>query len=139
VCSPTRSVTKSPRDVPLAALLDLVSAGAEESLRQLYDRTAPGVFSIASAVVRDVDRAELITQQVYLDVWRCAGEFDASTGSVESWLSRLTRERLIDDVTRRRAEQRTLPQVGTERTVAVADWQQRRHSERVGAAKASAA
>jgi hypothetical protein len=41
-------VIKSPCDVPLAALLDLIAAGADESLRQFYDRTVPVVYSIAA-------------------------------------------------------------------------------------------
>ena len=104
MCSPTRPVIESHYEVPLAALIDLIAAGTDESLRQLYDRTVPVVYSVAARAVRDVDRAELITQQVYLDVWRRAGAFDATAGSVESWLIQLTRARLIGDLRHRRAE-----------------------------------
>jgi DNA-directed RNA polymerase specialized sigma24 family protein len=125
-------VIESHCDVALAALLDLIAAGAEEPFRQLYDRTAPGVYSIAAAVVRDVDRAERITHQVYLDVWRRAGEFDASAGPVESWLILLTRARLIAELRQRRAEHRKLPDAGPEPALAMAKWQQRNPSCELG-------
>ena len=118
--SPTSSTIESAHsEVPLADLLFLVAARAKESLQHLYDRTSPQVYSMALTVVRDADRAERITQQVYLDVWWRAAEFDASAGSVESWLTLLTRARLIDDL---RHSRRARPAARTQAGSAAEAW-----------------
>ena len=89
------SINAAQAEVPLADLLRRVAGRDSQIFQQLYDRTAPQVYSTALAVVRDNHRADRITQQVYCDVWWRAAEFDASAGSVESWLSLLTRARWL--------------------------------------------
>ena len=121
--SPTSSTIESAHsDLPLADLLFMIAARAKESLQQLYDRTSPQVYSIALTVVRDADRAERITQQVYLDVWWRAAEFDASAGSVESWLTLLTRARLIDDLRHSRLDRCARPAGRTQAGSAAEAW-----------------
>ena len=53
---------------------------------------------MALIAVHDAQRAERITAQVFVDVWWRVAEFDSSAGSVEAWLTTLTRARLIDDL-----------------------------------------
>jgi RNA polymerase sigma-70 factor (ECF subfamily) len=106
----------------LAELLRLVAGRAKEPLEQLYQRTSPQVYSMALAVVRDAPRAERITKQVYLDVWWRVAEFDASSASVESWLTLLTRARLIDDLRHSRIDRRARPAVRTQPGSAAEAW-----------------
>jgi len=123
VLSPTSSTIDSPHfDLPLTDLLCLVAARAEESLQEPYDRTAPQVYSMALRVVHDAHRAERITQQVYLDVWWRAAEFDASAGSVESWLTLLTRARLIDDLRHGRPDRHARPAAREQAGSAAEAW-----------------
>jgi len=130
VVSPTNPSIAPSSHLPLTKLLDLIADGQNGSLRQLYDRTGEQVYSLAVAIARDTHRAERITQQVYQDVWWRVADFDASLESVESWLSRLTRARLIDDLRRRRVEGQPPPHARAEPGSGIAvGWQQRTQSD----------
>jgi hypothetical protein len=116
------SINAAQAEVPLADLLRRVAGRDSQIFQQLYDRTAPQVYSTALAVVRDNHRADRITQQVYCDVWWRAAEFDASAGSVESWLSLLTRARLVDDLRHSRLERNVRPTARTQPGSAAESW-----------------
>ena len=84
--------------VPLADLLLMVSRGDENAFAAFFDRTSASVHGLARRVVRDPSRAEEITQEVYLQVWRTAGRFDPERGSATSWLLTLAHRRAVDVV-----------------------------------------
>jgi RNA polymerase sigma-70 factor, ECF subfamily len=72
--------------------------GDEAALAQVYDAMAPAVFGVAKRVVRDPARAEEITQDVFLSVWRFATRFDPAKGSAQTWILTLTHRRAVDVV-----------------------------------------
>jgi len=72
--------------------------GDEAALAQVYDAMAPAVFGVAKRVVRDPARAEEITQDVFLSVWRFATRFDPAKGSAQTWILTLTHRRAVDAV-----------------------------------------
>jgi RNA polymerase sigma-70 factor, ECF subfamily len=104
------------RSVPGAAqstpdeLLQATARGDEAALAGLYDLLAPAVFGLAKRVVRDPARAEEITQDVFLSVWRFATRFDPAKGSARTWILTLTHRRAVDvvraDAAATRREQR---------------------------------
>lgn len=49
-------------------------------------------------MLRDPGYSEETTQDVYLQVWRNAGQFDSSAGSALSWLMTLAHRRAVDRV-----------------------------------------
>jgi RNA polymerase sigma-70 factor (ECF subfamily) len=51
--------------------------------------------------VRDAGAAEDVQQQVFLEVWRRADEFDPDRGSLLTWIMTITRSRAIDHLRRR--------------------------------------
>ncbi|MET0967469.1 MAG: sigma factor, partial [Nakamurella sp.] len=116
------SVNPAQAEIPLVDLLRRVAGRDRQPFQQLYDRTAQQVYSMALTVVRDNHRADRITQQVYRDVWWRAAEFDASAGSVESWLTLLTRARLVDDLRHSRRERGVRPDASTESRSAAEVW-----------------
>ncbi len=71
------------------------------ALESLYALTSRACFSVVLAVVRDRGHAEDVQQQVYAEVWRRAGEFDASRGTLLTWVLTIARSRAIDHVRRR--------------------------------------
>ena len=84
-----------------ASLDDLLVAtgrGDEGALGAIYDALAPAVFGLARRVVRDPARAEEITQDVFLSVWRFATRFDPQKGSAQTWVLTLTHRRAVDVV-----------------------------------------
>jgi RNA polymerase sigma-70 factor, ECF subfamily len=104
-----RSVPGAGQSTP-DELLQATARGDEAALARLYDLLAPAVFGLAKRVVRDPARAEEITQDVFLSVWRFATRFDPAKGSARTWILTLTHRRAVDvvraDAAATRREQR---------------------------------
>jgi RNA polymerase sigma-70 factor (ECF subfamily) len=82
----------------LAAMIGRVATGDQSAFAAMYDELSPMVFGIAKRVVRDETHAQEITQEVFVDVWRLAGRFDASKGNVRSWAATIAHRRAVDRV-----------------------------------------
>jgi RNA polymerase sigma-70 factor (ECF subfamily) len=80
------------------------SAAAERALAELYDRYSGVVYAVALRVLGDTGGAEDILQEVFLQLWRNPGAFDAARGSLGPWLAVITRNRAIDSLRRRKPE-----------------------------------
>lgn len=79
-----------------AGLIECVATGDTDALARLYDGTASLVYGLALRILGDVENAEEITEDVYLQVWRQAARYDASRGGAVGWLLTLARSRAID-------------------------------------------
>lgn len=86
-----------------ALAIRLIAARNGAGLEALYDRYATTVHSLALRIVRDVQEAEDVTQEVFAQVWSTAHRFDASRGSVAAWLTVIARSRALDRLRRRQA------------------------------------
>jgi len=83
-------------DQQLASLIANVARGNEQALGLLYDQTSSHVYGLAFRVLNDPMLAEEVTMDVYMQVWRQAGEFDQKRGKPIVWLTVLVRSRAID-------------------------------------------
>jgi RNA polymerase sigma-70 factor (ECF subfamily) len=83
---------------PEAALLTAVADGDRTAFSQLYDRMQPRVLGLSMRILRDVSHAEEVSQEVFLEVWQLAGNYDSSKGSATSWILRKAHSRSIDRV-----------------------------------------
>ncbi|MGH3472774.1 MAG: sigma-70 family RNA polymerase sigma factor [Nocardioidaceae bacterium] len=102
-----------------AALMLRVAEGDQEAFAQLYDQTSRTVFGIVLRVLRDQAQAEEVTQEVYVQAWRQARNYDSTLGSPATWLNTLAHRRAIDRVrssqrARRRDQREFDLQVGLE-------------------------
>lgn len=100
-------------------LLEQVALGDENAFALLYDRYGKSAYSLAYRILKNVQGAEDVVQDVFLNVWRLAGSFDARKGNARSWLLAMVHHRSIDSIRRRRDKtQMNLPmeleQPGTE-------------------------
>ncbi|MEV6428067.1 sigma-70 family RNA polymerase sigma factor [Nocardia sp. NPDC051463] len=86
-----------------AELVHRIGNGDRDAFAQLYRRTRNLVFARVLAVVRDPGYAEETCQDVYLEVWRCAGSFDERRGSALTWLRMLAHRQAVDRVRHERA------------------------------------
>lgn len=102
--------TSSPAD-PLAQsdaqVWSAVIAGQTEALGILYDRHAALVYGIALQVLGNVQEAEDLTQDVFLNLAKKQG-YNPQRGSLRTYLAILTRSRAIDRVRSRRTQQNVL-------------------------------
>lgn len=89
---------------PDLALVSAMRSGDQNAMAALYDRYSPVVYSVALRVLGDTGAAEDIQQDVFLQLWRNPGAFDASRGNLGAWLAVITRNRAIDTLRKRRPE-----------------------------------
>ncbi len=76
------------------------------ALAEVHELTGRAAFSVILGIVRDRGHAEDVHQQVYAEVWRRADQFDASRGSLLTWVLTIARSRALDHL-RRRTDQPT--------------------------------
>jgi RNA polymerase sigma-70 factor (ECF subfamily) len=104
--------SQGPSDVDL--LLGRVARGDAQAFEKLYDELSAVVFGLARRVVRDPARAEDVTQEVFLEVWRKAARFDSSLGKAKTWVLTIAHRRAVDAVRRsesqKRQDQRATPE-----------------------------
>jgi RNA polymerase sigma-70 factor (ECF subfamily) len=79
-----------------------VRQGDHAAFRSLYEDYGGSVFGLAQSVVHDRSVAEDITHDVFLGFWRNPHAFEPSRGQFAAWLLRVTRNRSIDVLRRRR-------------------------------------
>lgn len=77
-------------------LIQQISQGDREAFGRFYDRHAPLVFAFAMRLLRVRSDAEDLLQEVFLQVWRQAGNYNQERGSPEAWLMTITRSRGVD-------------------------------------------
>jgi RNA polymerase sigma-70 factor, ECF subfamily len=63
---------------------------------RMYDDHARGVHGAALRILGDPARAQDVTQDVFLRVWRNPGRFDARRGELGSYLRLMARSRALD-------------------------------------------
>jgi RNA polymerase sigma-70 factor (ECF subfamily) len=78
------------------ALLQRVARGDEDALLMLHKRYVNLVYSMAWRVLQDVDRAEEVTQDIFIKLWQKGHRYDPSRGRFSSWLLSVTRFAAID-------------------------------------------
>ena len=77
-------------------LLRAVARGDESALAQVYDRYRLILFGLIVRILHSREEAEDVLQEVFLQVWRKAADFDESRGRPFTWLVTLARSRGID-------------------------------------------
>jgi RNA polymerase sigma-70 factor (ECF subfamily) len=94
----------SARDRDDRELLAAIRSRDTGALDRLYRGHASLVMGLAMRILQDDAAAEEVAQDVFLYVWQQAERYDATRGTLASWLVTLTRSRSIDRV-RARASQ----------------------------------
>ncbi len=77
-------------------LLTLVERGDADAFEVVYDRHARVAFSLAFRLLGDRQAAEDLVQDAFLSVWRGAGGYASSRGSVRNWLLSILHNRGVD-------------------------------------------
>jgi RNA polymerase sigma-70 factor, ECF subfamily len=85
------------------ALVEAIAAGDQLALHALYERSHRLVFTLIMRITRNHETAEEVTVDVFHEVWKRAGAYEAANGSVLGWIMNQARSRAID---RLRFEQR---------------------------------
>ena len=86
------------------ALVTAIRSGDQGAMAALYDRYSSIVYSVALRVLQDTAAAEDVLQDIFMQLWRNPGAFDASRGNMAAWLAVIARHRAIDALRKRRPE-----------------------------------
>lgn len=80
--------------------LDLWRAGQgdQAAFARVVDAVGPIVFGVARRTVRSEALAEEIAQDVLVEAWRLAPQFDPVRGSARAWLATIAHRRAVDRV-----------------------------------------
>ena len=81
-----------------ASLVARVAARDRDAFVQLFEIFAPRVKGYLVRGVRDAERADDLTQEVLLRVWRRAHTFDAKRAAVSTWIFTMARSVMIDAI-----------------------------------------
>jgi RNA polymerase sigma-70 factor (ECF subfamily) len=98
---PSAASNATPSDL---ALVTAIRSADQSAMAALYDRYSSIVYSVALRVLQDTGAAEDVLQDIFMQLWRNPGAFDASRGNMAAWLAVIARHRAIDALRRRRPE-----------------------------------
>jgi RNA polymerase sigma-70 factor (ECF subfamily) len=96
--------SREPNDVD--SLVGRVAVGDRSAFARLYDEVGSSVYGVARRVVRDPERAEDVSQEVFLEVWRKAPSFDEGRGSAKAWIMTIAHRRAVDAVRRNESQKK---------------------------------
>ena len=102
-------------------LLHAVARGDEAALARLYDAYRVILFGLLVRILNSREEAEDILQEVFIQVWRRAKDFDEKRGRPFTWLVTLTRSRAIDRLRLLGARQRLATSAERERAEEASD------------------
>ena len=86
------------------ALIGRIAAGDKVAMQVLFARHHVRVYRFVLRLVRDQTKAEDLISEVFLDVWRQAGKFEARS-AVSTWLLAIARYKALSALRRRPDEE----------------------------------
>ena len=85
-----------PDNAELERLLARCAGQEHQALEELYTKVAPLLLALLLRMLRNRDLAEDALQEVFVGVWRRAGQFEARRGRALAWITSIARYRAID-------------------------------------------
>jgi RNA polymerase sigma-70 factor, ECF subfamily len=82
----------------LDSLLGAVARGEHGAFDLVYERLREPVYRQVATVLRDLAQSEEVTQEVFLELWSTAEQYDPIKGSAAGWAMMIARRRAIDRV-----------------------------------------
>ena len=72
--------------------------GEHEAFEVVYQQLREPVYRQVATVLRDPAQSEEVTQEVFLELWSTAVQYDPGKGSAAGWAMMIARRRAIDRV-----------------------------------------
>jgi len=85
-----------PANLSDVQLLHAIAARDDAALARLYDRYRLILFGLLLRILNSREEAEDVLQEVFLQIWRRAGDFDEVRGQAFTWMVTLASSRAID-------------------------------------------
>jgi len=81
-----------------AQLVVAIGRFRHDALAEVYRRHAPAAFGLARRIISDRALAEEVVQEVFLRLWNEPGRFDATRGSLRTYLLTQIHGRCVDAI-----------------------------------------
>jgi len=91
----------------IAGALARIPGGDRAALQTVYRLTSAKLFGVCLRILGERANAEDVLQEVFVTVWRKAGDFDATRASPMTWLIAIARNRAIDRLRASKNSRRT--------------------------------
>lgn len=91
-----------------ATLAAALARGDKEALARLYDLLGRPLYSLAWSITGDAAESQDVIQDVFLQLWHKAADYQPTRGSYFAWAAALTRNRAIDRVRQRQRRGRII-------------------------------
>ncbi len=92
--------------IPDTELLHAIARGDESALAALYDRYNSILLGLLLRILHSRVEAEDVLQEVFLQIWQRAANFDEARGRGFTWMVTLARSRAIDRLRSLQSRQR---------------------------------
>lgn len=92
----------------LALLLARTGLGDRAAFATLYQASSAQLFGVILRITRDREQAEDVLQELFVNVWRSAGGFDAARAQPMTWLTSIARNAAIDSLRRAKSRVQTV-------------------------------
>jgi RNA polymerase sigma-70 factor (ECF subfamily) len=96
----------SQKTSPDTELLHAIARGEESALAALYDRYHSILLGLLLRILHSRAEAEDVLQEVFLQIWQRAANFDETRGRAFTWMVTLARSRAIDRLRSLQSRQR---------------------------------
>lgn len=94
-----------------AQLLRRIAEQDHQAVGEFYDQVAGILFSTAVRILRDTHDAEEIVQEVFIQIWGKARDFDPAKGTAIHWTLAITRHRCLDRLRSRQRRSRLVEEM----------------------------
>jgi RNA polymerase sigma-70 factor (ECF subfamily) len=84
-------------------LMKAITDRHQTALRELYQRYGKTLKSVITRVVHEETEADDVLQEIFLQIWKEAGNYSPKAGRPLGWVVTLARRRAIDRLRRRQA------------------------------------
>jgi RNA polymerase sigma-70 factor (ECF subfamily) len=80
----------------IAAALARIPDGDRDALQTVYRLASAKLFGVCLRILGERSEAEDVLQDIFITIWRKAGDFDPGRASPMTWLIAIARNRAID-------------------------------------------
>jgi RNA polymerase sigma factor (sigma-70 family) len=87
-------------------LLQRIAGGDKNALKVFYQTFSPKVYNTALSLVQQVEEAEEITQDVFVELYHSASRFKGDS-AVSTWIYRITVNKSLDHLRHRKRKKRS--------------------------------
>jgi RNA polymerase sigma-70 factor (ECF subfamily) len=87
-----------PQSPSWSDLIVAIAAGDSGAFERLHAASSTIVVSMIQRVLRDPWQSEEVAQEVFLEIWQKADQFESNRGSAQGWIMTVANRRAIDRV-----------------------------------------